>query len=318
MGDTDLATETISPDEDAIVAEFIAFMKEASAKRHPTGPIRRFNQGRHSACVEAEFTVPDGLPVAHRVGLFAAPRTLRAWIRFANASSETDRERDIRGMSIKLLDVGGPNLTAGATSQDFVLNSHPVMPAASVKEFLPFLRAVEAGGFRQALYFLSHAKSARIVLAARQQPASHLDIPYWSATPYLFGEGRAVKYMVRPTSPTGRRPPERPTDTYLRDALVSHLSTSDATFDFTIQFQADAQRMPIEDATVEWDERESPYHSVATIRIPRQRIDEAGRDERCEQVSFTPWACLPEHRPLGSMNRARRAIYQAMAEFRTR
>jgi catalase len=317
MGNSDLAKETIAPGEEALVSEFVEFMKAASGRKARDGqPVRRFNQGRHSACVEAEFTVPEGLPDAHRVGLFAEPRTWKAWIRFANASSDTDRERDIRGMSIKVLDVGGQNLTAGATSHDFVLNSHPVMPAADPKEFLPFLRAVDAGGIRQAFYFISHAKARRIVLAARQQPASHLDVAYWSATPYLFGEGRAVKYSVRPTSPTGRKAPDKPTETYLRDALAAHLAASDAAFDFAVQFQTDPQAMPIEDASVEWPERDSPYRTVARIRIPRQRIDEAGRDDRCEQVSFNPWSCRPEHRPLGSMNRARREIYRAMSEFR--
>src|SRR5687767_10810127 len=80
-----LAEEQVAPDEAAIIAEFIAFLKEASLRRHPTGPIRRFNQGRHSACVAAEFSVRDGLAAEHRVGLFAEPRTYSAFIRFANA-----------------------------------------------------------------------------------------------------------------------------------------------------------------------------------------------------------------------------------------
>jgi hypothetical protein len=33
-------------------------------------------------------------------------------------------------------------------------------------------------------------------------------------------------------------------------------------------------------------------------------------------VAFNPWHSLAEHRPLGGMNRARREIYAAMAEFR--
>ncbi len=49
----DLALETIAPDERAVTAEFVAFLEAASARRYPTGPIRRFNQGRSSGCVEA-------------------------------------------------------------------------------------------------------------------------------------------------------------------------------------------------------------------------------------------------------------------------
>ena len=61
------------PDEAALTAEFIAFLKAVSAKRHPTGVMPRFNQGRAAGCVDAEFIVPDGLPPDLRVGLFAQP-----------------------------------------------------------------------------------------------------------------------------------------------------------------------------------------------------------------------------------------------------
>jgi hypothetical protein len=57
--------------------------------------------------------------------------------------------------------------------------------------------------------------------------------------------------------------------------------------------------------------------AVARIRIPTQSIDDPGRTTQCEQTAFNPWHCLPEHRPLGSMNRARREIYRAMAQYRT-
>jgi hypothetical protein len=73
--------------------------------------------------------------------------------------------------------------------------------------------------------------------------------------------------------------------------------------------------MPIEDATVEWKEEDSPYVGVATIRIPKQTV--APPDEsRCEAAAFNPWHCLADHRPLGNMNRARRAIYPALSRLR--
>ena len=312
-----LAEETIAADEASVTAQFITFLKTASEKRFRSGPRQRFNQARATACVEAEFTVLGGLPGETRVGLFAAPRTYRAWIRFANAASATDRERDIRGMSIRVLDVEGPNLTPGATTQDFVLNSHPVMVAADTRGFMELLQANEAGGFRRAVYFLTHPQALRVGLAARTNPTCHLDLSYWSTTPYLCGAGRAVKYVVRPSS-TRRSPlPKTLTDTYLRDAMRARLSESEATLDFMIQFQTDSTRMPIEDASVEWNQQDSPYVPVARIRIPSQSIDDPGRAAQCEQTAFNPWHCLPEHRPLGSMNRARREIYRAMAEYRT-
>jgi hypothetical protein len=311
----DLAGETIAPDERAVTAEFIAFLQSASISRYPTGPLLRFNQARHSGCVEGEFQVVNGLDSNLKVGAFSEPRSYPAWIRFASAASASDREKDVRGMSIKLLHVPGENLTPGETSQDFILNSHPVMMVPGTREFLELLRAVEGGTMGKARYFLTHPKAARIAFASREQPSSHLDIPYWSTTPYQFGAGRAVKYVVRPTTRV-RAPRPNVTDTYLHDALRQRLSTDEASFDFYVQFQIDATRMPIEDASVEWKERESPYVRVARLRIPRQDIDVPGRDHACERMAFNPWHCLAEHRPLGNMNRARREIYEAMSRFR--
>ena len=219
-------------------------------------------------------------------------------------------------MAIKMSGVPGNNLTVGETTQDFVLNSHPVLVAGNASDFFALLTANEAGGFQRALYFITHPKSALIGLQSRQNPTCHLDIPYWSTTPYLFGQGRAVKYIARPCSQTTSPKPAALTDTYLHDAMRAHLQQFDACFDLMIQLQTDSRTMPIEDATVEWKEAASAYHPVARIRIPRQDIDDPGRARLCEEVGFNPWYCLPEHRPLGSLNRARREIYRAMTDFR--
>ncbi len=311
-----IAEETIDDREDATIDDFIAFLEKTSLKRHPTGQIPRFNQGRASGCVHGSFTVLQNLGPQTQVGLFATPATYAAWIRFANASSDTDRDADVRGMSIKVQDVPGNNLTAGATSQDFVLNSHPVMVVPNTAEFLNLLRAMDAGGLEMAGYFLRHPQAAVIGAQSRQHPSCHLDISYWSTTPYLLGAGRAVKYIVRPTSSTKSTLPFPLTDTYLRDALAQRLSTADASFEFCLQFQTDAAKMPIEDASVEWKEADSPYLPVARIDIPRQDITSADTTSRCEAVAFNPWFSLAEHQPLGNMNRARRRIYQTMAAFR--
>jgi hypothetical protein len=106
------------------------------------------------------------------------------------------------------------------------------------------------------------------------------------------------------------------TDTYLHDAMRSRLSTEDVALDFCVQFQRDARTMPIEDASAEWSERDSPSVRVAEIQIPRQSIDVPGREQMCERTSFNPWHALAPHRPLGGMNRLRRTIYAAMQDFR--
>lgn len=313
---TRLAEETVPPDEAALTAEFIAFLKEVSAKRHPTGVIPRFNQGRAAGCVTAEFIVRDDLPADLRVGLFAQPGTYPARIRFANATSQSDTDRDVRGMSIKVSGVRGGNLTAGVSEQDFVLNSYPVMMVGGTKEFLALLRAVEAGGARAALFFLTRPRAAAVAVASRQHATSHLEISYWSTTPYLFGAGRAVKYIARPASTQTTPLPSPVTATYLSERLAAHLARQEAAFDFFVQFQTDRHKMPIEDASVEWRERDSPYRRVAQIHIPMQALEGPAGTSSCEEMSFNPWHALADHRPLGGFNRARRDIYREMAAFR--
>ena len=309
-----LAEETVAPDEAGLTAEFVAFLQAVSAKRYPSGIMPRFNQGRAAGCVDAEFTVPDGLPTELRVGLFAEPRTYQARIRFANATSRSDQERDVRGMSIKISGVDAPNLIADESHQDFILNSYPVMMVGATREFLALLRAVETGGARAALFFLSHPRAAAVAFASRQHATSHLELPYWSTTPYLFGAGRAVKYIARPSSTRTTPLPAPLTSNYLAERLSAHLAREEARFDFFVQFQTDSRKMPIEDASVEWRERDSPYRRVAEIRIPTQVVD--GAAGVCEELSFNPWHTRPDHRPLGGFNRARRDIYRAMAAFR--
>ena len=317
----ELAQETIAPDEAQVITEFKTFLQESMRKRaaESHGPLRRFNQTRAAGCLDATFTVPGNLPADLKVGLFAAPATYKARVRFGNATSMSDREADMRGMSIKVIGVPGQNLTPGVSDQDFVMNNAPAMMASDARGFLEFLRAVEGDGAETARYFLKHPKAARILAGARKNHTCHLDLQYWSATPYLFGPGRAVKYSAWPMSPhRSPEPPRNPSTGYLTDALIARLAEGDATFELRVQLQTDARRMPIEDAMEEWSEKDSPYRTVATIHIPKQKFSEAEQSQDCEAMRFDPWHALADHQPLGGMNRARRAIYPAMAVARQR
>jgi hypothetical protein len=60
----------------------------------------------------------------------------------------------------------------------------------------------------------------------------------------------------------------------------------------------------------------SPYRKVATIRIPAQSFESPARMQYCENLVFSPWHTLPEHRPLGGINRAREVVYAVMSKRR--
>ena len=81
--------------------------------------------------------------------------------------------------------------------------------------------------------------------------------------------------------------------------MSAHLQEREARFDFLVQLQTDPVAMPVEDPTVVWDETASPYQKAATIRIPSQSFESMEQMQFCENLSFTPWHALCEHRPLG-------------------
>jgi hypothetical protein len=107
-------------------------------------------------------------------------------------------------------------------------------------------------------------------------------------------------------------------DNFFREAMKKHLASQEAIFDFKIQLQTDVSKMPIEDSTVEWDEKESPFIKVARIQIPSQEFDTPEMNEFDEKLAFSPWNTLPELQPLGGVNRSRKRIYQELAKLRNK
>jgi hypothetical protein len=70
---------------------------------------------------------------------------------------------------------------------------------------------------------------------------------------------------------------------------------------------------------VEWDESESPFRKVATVRIFAQDLDSPEMRAfraSCETLSFSPWHALAVHKPLGGINRLRRVAYEQSVRHR--
>ena len=67
-----------------------------------------------------------------------------------------------------------------------------------------------------------------------------------------------------------------------------------------LQLQTDAFRMPIENASVRWPEKLSPFVPAARLHIPSQRFDSPEQLAFANVLSYNPWPALPGHRPLGN------------------
>jgi hypothetical protein len=98
--------------------------------------------------------------------------------------------------------------------------------------------------------------------------------------------------------------------------MARTLNEREVLFDIMIQFQVDANKMPIEDASIEWSPRLSPFIPIALLRLPIQTFDSAAQLAFARNLSFNPWHCIADHRPLGNQNRARKTIYLELSRLR--
>jgi hypothetical protein len=320
-----IAEEKPLPGEEAFLDSIINSFQEQMKLLWKPGRYERGGNTKTHGIVRAEFIVHDNLPAELRHGIFAQPKTYRAWVRFSGPGPYITPDIDDVGfmsISIKLMGVPGPKLMADEKlTQDMFGVSTPtfVTPDVMANAQLQTESVKNASLF----YFLNLHRHHLLDLIMQslwiKTQSSPFEAPYFSCVPYLLGEGQAMQYSVWPKS-TRRTPiprlPFRPPNDYLRDAMITSLSQEDVELDIRLQLQTDPHLMPIENNAVYWPEKLSPRVSAATLRIPKQIFASPAQLDFARQLTYNPWHCIAEHRPLGNQSRARRRMYQTLADLR--
>lgn len=85
-------------------------------------------------------------------------------------------------------------------------------------------------------------------------------------------------------------------------------------YDFALQFQTDPRTMPTENPTVDWNSQPVTF---AKLVMPAQNFNEDEQRRICERAQWAPGNFVPEHRPMGHMNRIRIAVYDQSMKRRT-
>ncbi len=319
--------EKLQPNEELLAQNIAKVIEKSIREQYTAGNALRDAHPKAHGCVRADFHVSKNIPAQFAKGMFIPDRSYQAWIRFSNASndaSNADIKKDARGIAIKILDVSGQKILESekqATTQDFIMINHPVFFANDAKRYLSFMNDVNSHNMVRKLHipFALGFKGTMNALGARNsQIANPLYARYWSMVPYQLGLGndrQAVKYSVRACSMQPNNLPKNPSHDFLREALKKTLQSTDACMEFLIQPRTSNQ-MLVEDSMTEWDEKAAPFYQVATIHIPKQNFDTPEQNKFCENLSFTPWHALPEHKPLGAVNRMRKVIYENISRVR--
>ena len=209
--------------------------------------------------------------------------------------------------------------------------NHPFFFVDSPRQYLAMLKAFhkkiisDKTNVLNALGAAYHLglHNARLALKInRTRIANPLYEQYWSMTPYRLGIGpgrMAIKFFARPCSNDQPRAPgffSRPDADYLQQAMAGTLSSGGACFNFYLQTFRDFESTP--SSNPPWSGRKTPLPPVLVAKNhdPRSEVRFIRANDFCENLSYTPWHALPEHKPLGMVNRARRVVYMAVSKLR--
>ena len=337
----DESFETLEAAEDETALEVTKILLEISETTFAdSGRGLRSVHAKSHALLRGELRVLElALPFAQ--GLFSVPKNYPVAIRFSTSPGDEldDRVSTPRGLAMKVIGVEGERLAGseGATTQDFLLVNGPAFLAPTAAKFLGSLKLLAATTDRAPR--LKRAFSAllrgteKVVEAfggesgtlkglGGHPETNPLGETYFSQVPFLYGL-HIAKWQIAPVSTELEALKDALVDLDdkpdgLREALNQHFATLGGEWELRVQFCTDLKAMPMEDATVAWSEEMSPFVPIARISVaPQPAWNDARSAEMDDGLAFSPWHGLAAHRPLGSINRVRRAAYAGSADARS-
>jgi hypothetical protein len=335
------------PDEEELVkkiADVLHGNNQWAFKKYKHG-IRDAHAKSHGI-LRGELTVYSELGEPYRQGLFATPgATYPVIARLSSTSGalRTDQTRGVRGLGIKVVGVEGRRLRAlpddTAKTQDFILVTHREfpfpdahaylkrgMPMAWLLARLPDSALILTGNMLAAVQGVLKRvhRSLPTALELFSETNTHiLGLTFYSSAPLRWGD-YVAKVRYAPLSESVKTLAKQPVPASagkdaFRDMVVEFFRTNSAEYELQVQLCTDLAKMPIEDATVPWPEHDSPHAGVAKITFPVQNPDTPERRSFGDDVlSFNSWRGLEAHRPLGSINRLKKLVYEASSDFRHR
>ena len=305
-----------------------------------SGHASRSVHAKSHGLLLGELTVVDGLPAVYAQGLFAAAASYPVAMRLSTTPGDMldDKVSTPRGLGMKVVGVPGARVegSEGDVTQDFVLVNGPAFLAPTAKKFLASLKPLvattdRAPNLKRAFSAVLRGTEKVIEAVGGESatiksmgghPETHpLGETYFSQAPILFGPYMA-KVSLAPVAPeltalTGQEVDLSGTPDGLRKAVVEHFATRGGVWELRVQLCVNLDKMPIEDASVEWMEEDSPWVTVARVQArPQAAWSEELSRVVDDGMQFNPWHALAAHRPLGSIMRVRKHAYAMSRRFR--
>lgn len=336
--------EVTQPDEQEISQKIVDSMARVNRLMYEKyrHAIRDAHAKSH-AILKGELQVYENLSEHLAQGLFAKAKSYPVIVRFSTAQGSIvpDKMSAFRGMAIKIIDVEGekflPELS-DALTQDFLMVNYPVIPTGTIKEYLKMQENLEKQADSGELFQEIAQKAAvgvQNVLAAvgladdtnaLSAPGPHiLGDTYFSMAALRFGD-YVAKINVKPLSENVKQLSGKKIDkdiieadehAFLTKIIADFFKSDTAEYEIGAQLCTDVELMPVEDGSVQWPEDKSPYQPVAKLTFfPQETFSPERRVYADDTLSFNPFHCLPEHRPLGNIMRVRKLAYETSSRYR--
>jgi len=338
------SVEVIQPDEQEISQKIVDSMARVNRLMYEKyrHAIRDAHAKSH-AVLKGELQVYENLPEHLAQGLFAKAKTYPVIVRFSTAQGSIvpDKMSAFRGMAIKVIGVEGakflPELS-DALTQDFLMVNYPVIPTGTIREYLKMQEGLEKQADSGELFQEIAQKTAigvQNVLAAvgladntneLSAPGPHiLGDTYFSMAALRYGD-YVAKLNIKPLSENVKELSGKPINKdiiqanehgFLSEIIDNFFQSNTAEYEIGVQLCTDLDIMPVEDGSVQWPEDKSPYKPVAKLTFfPQQTFSPERRVYADDTLSFNPFHCLPEHRPLGNIMRVRKLAYETSSRYR--
>ena len=338
----DASFEHTEKDEATSIEELLETMRKIRETTYAdTGHAMRSVHVKSHGLLKGELRVMDNLNKYYAQGLFARPATYPLLMRLSTTPGDMlpDSVSTPRGCAVKIIGVKGRRLPGSENdvTQDFVMvNGDPVFPVPDLKAFLMNLKLLaattdKAEGVKVAISTVmkgiekaieSVGGSSSKIKNMGGEPEKHiLGETFFTQAPVLFGSYMA-KLSLAPVSPelkalTGTVLKAGDNPYAIRRSVIRFFEKYGAEWELRAQLCTNLEKMPIEDASVDWQQDISPYVAVANVTLPPQPAwSEALSIMMDDGMSFSPWHGLDAHRPLGSIMRARKPAYEQSAKFR--
>jgi hypothetical protein len=285
---------------------------------------RAFHAKPLLAADKAELRFRPDLPADLTAGFAQANAQYPVIVRISNAANRPgpDSAPDMRGIALRVK-------VSSGEQHDLLATNYPVSHARNARQFVRFAVAT-AGGTVSRLMGIAGlcfsegpfetVRMLRNVSEARRQIKSVALETYWSRGAMRWGPTLAVRFLLRPASPTALAGQDFSTDPEgLSKEAAARLAAGPIQFELCIQRFVDDHATPVEDTSIRWRPEAAPIEMVAMLTIPKQDINApAARDtfRITNALAFNPWNTTDEFRPLGNLNRARKNVYDASAAHR--